>query len=251
MKQNVKKGKGTVSNSEQEKIKRKKFKQKYRRKLENVDKESAIKFREDAESVIDTKKLLDELFFNMLSLPIEDGIKWLLGLEEYVQDKSEKERLNYRRYQRGHVVELELFGHFSEELTFSHPAVVLYNEKNFVLVAPVTSGKFGSGKPLHIDVGQEDGFSKNCAIVLDAMKLVHKQRILYQHKQSDRVSNLKLDDTVLDKIDKLILEHYLPVTYQKVQSLEGELNNQKLQYEELQQELVELKKELENYKQKV
>ncbi|PGQ36800.1 hypothetical protein COA05_15295 [Bacillus thuringiensis] len=251
MEKNFKKGKGILSNSEQEKIKRKKFKRKYKEKLENIDKESTIKFREDAESVIDTKKILDDLFFNMLSLPIGDGIKWLLGLEEYVQDKSEKGKPRYRRYERGHVVELELFGHFSEELTFSHPAVVLYNEKNFVLVAPVTSGKFGSGKPLHIDVGQEDGFSKNCAIVLDAMKLVHKQRILFQHKQSDWVSKLKLDDKVLDKIDELILEHYLPVTYKKMQLLEGELNDQKLQYEQLQQELVELKEELESYKQKV
>ena len=62
----------------------------------------------------------------MLDYKLDYGIKWMVGLQKYLEDKDTRTIKWFNNHlSRGHVVEAELFGHFNKELTFAHPCVVL------------------------------------------------------------------------------------------------------------------------------
>lgn len=200
--------------------------QKFKQKLSSLRGLSNIpQFIEDPDCIIESKKLLDDLYYVMLNQRKDYGIKWMFGLRRYIDDK--KRSLNRRftgHLDRGHIVETELFGHFNQELSFIHPAVVLHdNNSGWILVAPVSTTKHGDNDPLHVDVDTRDGFNHECAVCLDDIRVIDKNRILYQHSKNR--NNRKVRSLKLDELDLAILEHYLPVTNKRLNDKIGELEN--------------------------
>lgn len=191
----------------------KSLKQKLSRLKANND---VSKLKEDPECIIESKKLLDELYYVMLNQRKDYGIKWMFGLRRYIDDKkSTLSRKFTGHLDRGHIVEVELFGHFNKELSFIHPAVILHdNNSGWVLVSPVSTTKYGDNNLLHIDVDTKDGFKHKCAVCLDDIRVIDKNRILYQHSKDG--SNRKVRSFKLDELDRVILENYLPVTNKKL-----------------------------------
>ncbi|WP_066415289.1 type II toxin-antitoxin system PemK/MazF family toxin [Sutcliffiella cohnii] len=229
---------------DEKRVQRKTFKRKYISRLKKItEQERYNSITTDPESILDTKYLLDKLFKIIVSSNIEDGLKWILGLEEYVEDKNDKNVINYRKYSRGHIVEVELFGHFDKELTFSHPAVVLYNSGNFVLIAPISSGKFGDGNEMHIDISSKDGVKKDCCILIDSIRVIDKKRIMYQHKKDEE--NIKISDTILDNIDEVLVTKYAPKVKNEFENCKTQLNDEKERHKTTLNELKKTKLQLE------
>ncbi|MGR9527457.1 type II toxin-antitoxin system PemK/MazF family toxin (plasmid) [Priestia megaterium] len=111
---------------------------------------------------------------------------------------------------RGHIVQVELFGHFNKELTFLHPAVVLYdNNKGQLLVAPISTSKYKDNDPLHVDVEPADGLHHGSGVCLESIRGVDKNRVLFQYNKDGK--NAKLRTEVLNKIDLTIMEYFCPI----------------------------------------
>ncbi|PGT81585.1 hypothetical protein COD11_17105 [Bacillus sp. AFS040349] len=172
------------------------------------------------------------------------GIRWLVGLERYVKDQSRNlPHLFRRNLSRGHIVEVELFGHFNKELTFLHPAVVLYdNNKGQLLVAPISTGKYGDTDPLHIDVDSADGLNHGSGICLEAIRGVDKNRVLFQHEKNGKKAKVRPE--VLDKIDLTIMEHFMPNMFHKYTEIESKLAEEQKKNVELLEEIEDLKEQL-------
>lgn len=202
------------------------------------------KVHEDLELIKDSNELLSELFNVILKQNQYYGIRWLMGLERYVLDQSKQiPRVFRKNLSRGHIVEVELFGHFNKELTFLHPAVVLYdNNKGQLLVAPISSGKYGNNNPLHIDVDSTDGLHHESGICLDAIRGVDKNRVLFQHSKNGK--NAKVRSEVLDKIDLTIMEHFMPNMFKKFNDTESKLIEEQQKNKELLDEIEILKEQL-------
>jgi mRNA-degrading endonuclease toxin of MazEF toxin-antitoxin module len=220
---------------------------KYKAKLKSfrgIPNENIPKMHKDIQLIKDSNELLSELFNEIMRKNQYYGIRWLMGLERYVKDQSRNIPHPFRKnLSRGHIVEVELFGHFNKELTFLHPAVVLYdNNKGQLLVAPISSGKYGDTDPLHIDVDSADGLHHGSGICLEAIRGVDKNRVLYQHAKDGKKAKVRPE--VLDKIDLTIMEHFMPNMFRKFTEMEGKLAEEQKKNVELLEEIEDLKEQL-------
>lgn len=184
-----------------------------------------------------------QLFKKMLNKDQKYSIRWLIGLERYIQSIDRNISKPFRKnLKRGHIVEVELFGHFNRELTFLHPAVVLFDNKNgLLLVAPISTPLYNDSNDLHIDVGVADGLKHNCAIALDEIQMIHKDRVVFQHKHEGVPQ--KVQTATLDKIDNLILKNFLPQTDSKVAQLNSDFQTQEALLQQLKEDNKRLEEE--------
>lgn len=221
--------------------------QKFRRKLQGLKGMVQIpQMKEDPECILESRDLLDRLFKTMLTYDQAYGIKWMMGLDKYLADKSRSTSSWFRGHlDRGHLVEIELFGHFNRELTFIHPAVVLYDSSSegMLLVAPISTTQYGDSDPLHIDLETADGVKHQCAVRLDSIRSVDKRRVLYQHNKDGQ--NCKLRSSKLDEIDSVLLDNIMPVTARRVKELERDLQAERDARQKAQEEIIQLKAQVE------
>lgn len=91
-------------------------------------------------------------------------------------------------YGIGKIVQMEWGTNFSSELSYKHPAVIIEEWKNTVLVIPTTSSPSKvanafhpidnpSGKWYYRKVGVAEGFAHDCALILNNAKIMSKARI--------------------------------------------------------------------------
>ncbi|MEQ2465386.1 MULTISPECIES: type II toxin-antitoxin system PemK/MazF family toxin [Niallia] len=220
---------------------------KYRTKLKDfrgIPNENIPKMHENLGLIKDTNELLSELFNEIIKKNQYYGIRWLMGLERYVKDQSKRISHVFRKnLSRGHIVEVELFGHFNKELTFLHPAVVLYdNNKGQLLVAPISSGKHGDDDPLHIDADTADGLKHGSGICLEAVRGIDKNRVLYQHEKDGKKAKVRPE--VLDEIDITIMEHFMPNMFRIYTETQDKLIDEQQKNKELLEENELLKEQL-------
>ena len=94
-----------------------------------------------------------------------------------------------RAYAVGTIVQMEWGNNFCPELSYKHPAVIIEEWTNTVLVIPTTStpAKVAaayhptdnpSGKWYYRKVGIAEGFAHDCALILDNAKIMSKTRII-------------------------------------------------------------------------
>ncbi|WP_240517619.1 type II toxin-antitoxin system PemK/MazF family toxin [Bacillus pseudomycoides] len=226
--------------------------ERYKKKLNALKTTKPIpKLNQDPQCIIDCKNLLDELFWTILNQNQDYGIKWMFGLQRYTNDKKRAIRKPFKDHlRRGHIIEVELFGHFNKELSFTHPAVVLHdNNSDWLLIAPISTPKYGSPDSLHIDVTPEDGLRHNSGICLDDIRVIDKHRVLYQHVKEG--IKQKLPSQKLNEIDSAILKHYLPFTYRYYNKIETELEKERAEHNALKKEYTEIQQELTLLKQTI
>lgn len=74
-------------------------------------------------------------------------------------------------YKRGSIVFVDLgAGNFGHEPSYTHPAVVLQQNKYSIMIVPCSSKKYGKGIPFIIDATTADGFSINTGIQMDSIR---------------------------------------------------------------------------------
>lgn len=220
---------------------------KYRERLKSfktLPPSNIPKMHEEMQLIKDSNGILSELFNVIISKNQYYGIRWLIGLERYVQDQKKKVPRRFtKNVSRGHIVQVELFGHFNKELTFLHPAVVLYdNNKGQLLVAPISTSKYKDNDPLHVDVEPADGLHHGSGVCLESIRGVDKNRVLFQYNKDGK--NAKLRTEVLNKIDLTIMEYFLPHTFNIFRELEESYNKKQEQLNEELKKYVSLEEEL-------
>lgn len=197
---------------------------------------------EDKDFILDLHKEIQQIFPVIAQMQLDDAIRWLIGWNRYVKDKKGKIfRFRTFQYDRGDILHVELFGHMGHELTYPHPAMVLYNGFNWVLVAPISSSAYQDGDPFHVDLTTKDAdIHHDCAILMNKVQALDKQRII---KKFGKVRNRK----ILDAVDGIMIENYTPVLFKKFQSVIAEAERAEM----LEQELDALRQENEELKRQV
>lgn len=106
---------------------------------------------------------------------------------------------NTKGYKRGSIVFVDLgAGNFGHEPSYTHPAVVLQQNRVSIMVAPCSSKKYGCGYPKIVDATSENGFTTNTGIQTDSIRWISKDRV---------ISWLgRVDSSILDCIDSILLE---------------------------------------------
>lgn len=106
--------------------------------------------------------------------------------------------LNTVGYRRGTIVFVDLgAGNFGHEPSYTHPAVVLQQNKYSIMIAPCSTKKYGKGIPVIIDATTADGFSVNTGIQTDSIRWISKERVI------SVLGNAS--SSILDQIDALLL----------------------------------------------
>jgi mRNA-degrading endonuclease toxin of MazEF toxin-antitoxin module len=157
---------------------------------------------------------------------------------------------NHVRYRRGRIVYADL-GAFNigSETSYRHPCLILYEGRNWALIAPMTSKKYGDPVQLHYDLPLTYPFDSPTTLQLDAIKVIDKRRILgyffpkhliepiTDPADFDRLEPIVLDKKDLDAVDELLGSHYAPSLYKQL--LMSRIRQQQLEVENesLRQEL--------------
>ena len=176
----------------------------------------------DGQRTIDEPSLVVELLNRYKKLDdsyrhwsLEDGIRWMMGFANYVNEKNSHFKCRYEKHKfnKGDIILVDLFGHFGSELTYDHPAIVLNDEFNGCIIAPISSTAFNDSVKTHVDLPKQisdmGNLKNNCAIKLEQIRYVSKKRIL---KKFNRVSN----NDKLKEIDDLLMQHLAGFTYTKL-----------------------------------
>ncbi|MGG1571559.1 type II toxin-antitoxin system PemK/MazF family toxin [Fictibacillus sp. NRS-1165] len=144
------------------------------------------KVKDDPQIVLDLYEIKRSLDDDFREWDLERGIHWLLGFEAYVKEKKIGFKSKYLDYtfRRGTILMVDFFGHFGKELTYEHPAVVLYDDGHCVLVAPISSPCYQDGIETHVNIEKrkkdQANMPNNCGIKLEQIRYVSKSRIIEQ-----------------------------------------------------------------------
>lgn len=146
-----------------------------------------------------------------------------------------------RSYGIGKIVQMEWGNNFSPELSYKHPAVILEEWANTVLVIPTTSTSAKvtaayhptdnpSGKWYYRKVGVAEGFAHDCALILNNAKIMSKTRII--SVSGTITGNLSDKNNVFREVRKTIIQNFFSkewIEYQKlVQAYEEEQKKNKV-----------------------
>jgi mRNA-degrading endonuclease toxin of MazEF toxin-antitoxin module len=196
---------------------------------------------EDPDLVADIELVSRSIFPYLIRQDMDYAIKWLLGCDRYVKDKTNEDTSNnfpFRAYtiSRGEIIYVDFFGHFDTELTFFHPAVVIAEvDRKHILIAPTSTPAYGSTNPLYINLTPADatGVMHNCGIKLDNIRIVSKRRIT---KRFGKISNV----AILDQIDDAFTRNFVAMK-QKV------IDEQNIRIQTLAREVVTKDEQIDHY----
>jgi mRNA-degrading endonuclease toxin of MazEF toxin-antitoxin module len=195
--------------------------------------------------VLDSTRLMDKRFREWA---LEDGIHWFLGFDSYVKDKNGTLSPKFRDthgFRRGEIVLVDFFGHYGTELTYEHPAIVLADTYDGVIVAPISSRCYNDGIDTHVSLERNvrdlGNVKNNCGIKLEQSRFISKRRIIEKFK---RVTNTDK----LNEIDDVLMKLLTPVSYAAItadqQALSEELKTKELLMQEQENEIEKLTRKI-------
>lgn len=206
---------------------------------------------------IDLFEAQNKLVDNFQNKSLESNIRWLLGFENYINDKRQSEcsRPRFRNYSKGTIVFVDFFGNFGNEFTYDHPAVVLKENRGLLVVAPLTSNQsiYNDSEKYHIKLESgkaEFGNRKiNSTILLEQLRTISKNRII-KGSTFGRISN----NEKLKEIDLAVINYLSNITFESIKNdYEATISEKDLALKEkedlindLNSELIELKQKLAN-----
>ena len=102
---------------------------------------------------------------------------WTNYADRWVSNRTSRQ--NTTGYPRGTIVYVDLgAGNFGHEPSFSHPGIVLDQNRTSILLAPCSSKKYGKGFPEIVDATTSDGFSTNTGVQTNSIRWLSKNRVI-------------------------------------------------------------------------
>lgn len=202
---------------------------------------SRSKMAKDTSEVLASyMQIISNLIFSAERLSESEMAMIISSLNRWI---TKKDHSVNRSYAVGTIVQLEWGNNFSPELSYKHPAVIIEEWTNTVLVIPTTSTPAKvtaayhpidnpSGKWYYRKVGVAEGFAHDCALILNNAKIMSKTRIT--SVSGTIAGNLNDDNNVFREVRKTMIQNFFSkewIEYQKlVQAYEQEQKkNQALQ----------------------
>ncbi|MBE3102705.1 MAG: type II toxin-antitoxin system PemK/MazF family toxin [Bacilli bacterium] len=181
---------------------------------------------DDPQFIVDLIGQVRKLDEQVRQWGLEDGINWIIGLDSYIKDKINT--LNPRfgsahRFIKGDIVLVDFFGHFGNELTYEHPAIILADNFKGLIIAPISSTSYNDGIDTHVNLIKDlpgyGSVKNNSGIKLEQIRYISKSRILQKFK---RVS----DNAKLKEIDEVIMNLVAGFTYNSLLAEKQKLENE-------------------------
>lgn len=177
----------------------------------------------DGKKVIDDPQFIVDLIGQVRKLDgqvrqwsLEDGINWIVGLDSYIKDKTNTlypRFLSKHIFTKGDIVLVDFFGHFGTELTYEHPAIVLVDNYQGLIIAPISSSSYNDGISTHVDLIKDlpgyGSVKKNSGIKMEQLRYISKSRVF---KKFNRVS----DNAKLKEIDEVLMNLLAKFTYDEL-----------------------------------
>ena len=200
---------------------------------------SRSKMAKDTSEVLASyMQIISNLIFSAERLSESEMAMIISSLNRWI---TKKDHSVNRSYAVGTIVQLEWGNNFSPELSYKHPAVIIEEWTNTVLVIPTTSTPTKvatayhpidnpSGKWYYRKVGVTEGFAHDCALILNNAKIMSKTRIT--SVSGAIAGNLNDDSNVFREVRKTMIQNFFSkewIEYQKlVQAYEQEQEKNKL-----------------------
>lgn len=196
--------------------------------------------KDTSEVLASYMQILSNLIFAAERLSESEMAMIISSLNRWITKKDISVK---RPYAVGSIVQMEWGNNFSPELSYKHPAVIIEEWTNTVLVIPTTStpskvatayhpADNPSGKWYYRKVGVAEGFAHDCALILNNAKIMSKTRII--SVSGTIAGNLSDDNNVFREVRKTMIKNFFSkewIEHQKlVQAYEQEQEkNRKLQ----------------------
>lgn len=141
---------------------------------------------------------------------------------------------------------------YKPELSYYHPAVVLEEINNMFLVVPTSSKPKAISRAYHpIDnptgkwywrkVGISDGFSEECLLLMDNIKVISKTRIM--KKMGSLTCSLTDENGLFREIRRSIIKNAFRGEYKKYQELLKKFRQNERKITELEEKIIYLEKQ--------
>lgn len=173
-----------------------------------------------------------------LNEPLSDGIRWIMGYSNYINQTFLRERPNVslaKSYPKGSIIYVNFFGHFGNELTYDHPAIVLAESGTDLIVAPITSTQslYDDDTYYHIKLPANEktmgNRPSNSTIKLEQLRFISKRRILINFKSrvSDNDKLKEIDIATMKLLSEKTFNTYeeTSIAYEQLKSLATRLQN--------------------------
>ncbi len=159
-------------------------------------------------------RLLSNLIYAGEKLSESELAMIIASLNRWV---TKKDILISHSYGVGKIVLMDWGANFSPELSYKHPAVIIEEWKNTVLVIPTTStpSKIAdayhpidnpTGKWYYRKVGTAEGFAHDCTLILNNAKIMSKARII---SISNSISgDINDDNNVFREVRKTMIKNF-------------------------------------------
>ena len=170
--------------------------------------------RDTSEVLASYMQMLSNLIFSAERLLESEMAMIISSLNRWI---TKKDITVNRSYGVGKIVQMEWGNNFSPELSYKHPAVIIEEWTNTVLVIPTTStpSKVAvayhpldnpSGKWYYRKVGVTEGFAHDCVLILNNAKIMSKTRII--SVSGSIAGNLSADNNVFREIRKTMIQNF-------------------------------------------
>lgn len=166
---------------------------------------------------------------------------WINNNDRWIHNKTSNNTIGYPR---GSILFADLGAtNYIYEPSFTHPCIVLAQNRNFILIVPCSTKKYGMGYPEIVDATPADGFSSNTGIQTNSFRWISKNRVI----SALGTASSNILDSVDHKMLKLI-PTYGKTIIQKIADitqLQSDLVTANETISNLQSENTNLKQELE------
>ncbi|PWK12765.1 type II toxin-antitoxin system PemK/MazF family toxin [Tumebacillus permanentifrigoris] len=164
-------------------------------------------------------KSIGKLLLFLTNSSLRRSVPLILWHEFWLERNQYPE--NHTRYKRGRLIYADLGAYnIGSETSYRHPCLLLFEGRNWALIAPMTSKKYGDAIALHYDLPHHYPLDAPSTLQLDAIKVIDKRRILgyfltrqWHQQQEDQTGQgepIMLDKKDLDAVDELIARHFAP-----------------------------------------
>ena len=174
----------------------------------------STKANDTSEVLASYMKVLSNLIYASEKLSESEMAMIISSLNRWIVKKN---HLENRSYSVGNIVQMEWGNNFSPELSYKHPAVIIEEWTNTVLVIPTTStpSKVSSayhpidnptGKWYYRKVSATEGFAHDCALILNNAKILSKTRII--SVSGNITGNLSDNNNVFREVRRTMIQHF-------------------------------------------
>lgn len=169
---------------------------------------------------------------------------------------TKKDVISANTYGIGKIVQIDWGVNYAPELSYKHPAVIMEEWKNTILVIPTTSTQSKvlaayhpvdnpTGKWYYRKVGVNEGFQHDSALILNNAKIMSKSRIT--SVSGSLTGNLSDEQNVFREVRNTMIKNFFKKEFVSYEKLKNEYTILCNEHDELQkkyEEILKLNKDL-------